>query len=955
MALTQLHLSPTGSDRGDGSARRPFATPKRAQVAARKAAGTVQIVVHDGTYELAETLVFTPADSGQRLSAAAGARPVFSGGRRLAGWQVGMHAGRAAWTLDLPAVADGLWNFTQLWVDGRRRQRPTLPKQGFFRFSGLDGQSDTGFAWGKGPDRAEYPANSLARFRNLDDVSLVAYQLWFDTHHRIKTLDEERRLVGFHVPSLGSLRDEGGQFARFRLINVGEALGDPGEWYLDRSSGRLTYLPMDGESTTGVTVVAPRLAEIVRFQGSAREAVTDVVIENLSLQHNEWTRGIDTCGTVQAAYDVPGAVILERAERCVLYGCELAHCASYGVEMLAGCNGNIVAACSIHDLGGGAVKIGHENLRVHEAGVGKEFAGDPRWLRPMAATVADCHLFDGGHIYPSAIGVWIGNAGANRIQHNHIHHFAYTGISLGWSWGYAATRTWDNRIEWNHIHHINHERLLSDNGGIYSLGVQPGSTVIGNHIHDIACYHYGGWGLYPDEGSSGMTWSRNCVHRVQYCGFSVHYGRFLTVENNIFATMDKAMLNPGRADLSCGLVFARNLTWFDQDNLKPDADWTPSLCATSRNLVWNAGTGKVAWHLGSLSAEQAAGRWLGSVETDPLFADPLSGDFTLRADSPAFALGFKPVDWRKAGVRPRARLPTTWKAYRLPAAKPRALAVARLTQGELRLAGTMAELPIQVELSNPSAKRVRGVWRLVCPEGGAVTILPSPRITADLAPGQIIVREFVVHLQPTQGRRWLQALGDDRTSFSAATPVCVPFAVTMPRHPAGAPASGGLDISVVHATQTILSGSAVIAGPDLVISCTIRDHAIRVDRANPYAGASVELFVGVEPKTGEPHRLRQLFVIPPDASGPGELRAVGFPAAEASWWRISVAPGGWQADLRLPLAWLGLDEDATRFRFDLICNAASPVAGQNFLKLPRWGSLGNWSNILGLAQVTVKA
>jgi hypothetical protein len=39
----------------------------------------------------------------------------------------------------------------------------------------------------------------------------------------------------------------------------------------------------------------------------------------------------------------------------------------------------------------------------------------------------------------------------------------------------------------------------------------------------------------------------------------------------------------------------------------------------------------------------------GSVEADPLFADPRSGDFALRADSPAN--GFKPFDWRKAGVR----------------------------------------------------------------------------------------------------------------------------------------------------------------------------------------------------------------------------------------------------------------------------------------------------------------
>jgi hypothetical protein len=34
------------------------------------------------------------------------------------------------------------------------------------------------------------------------------------------------------------------------------------------------------------------------------------------------------------------------------------------------------------------------------------------------------------NVYPSAIGVWIGNAGENRIQHNEIHHFNHTDVAL---------------------------------------------------------------------------------------------------------------------------------------------------------------------------------------------------------------------------------------------------------------------------------------------------------------------------------------------------------------------------------------------------------------------------------------------------------------------------------------------------------------------------------------------
>ena len=179
----------------------------------------------------------------------------------------------------------------------------------------------------------------------------------------------------------------------------------------------------------------------------------------------------------------PGAVVFQGAEDCVLYNCEVARIAQYGVEVRAGSARNRIVACAIHDMGAGGVRLDHEWLgRVDVTSTG---ADEPVQRQPLATTVSDCRIHDGALLHPSAIGVWVGNAARNNILHNEIFNLNYTGVSCGWVWGYGPTATVANRIEHNHIHHINTARILSDNGGIYTLGTQPGTDVSGQMTRSI--------------------------------------------------------------------------------------------------------------------------------------------------------------------------------------------------------------------------------------------------------------------------------------------------------------------------------------------------------------------------------------------------------------------------------------------------------------------------------------
>jgi hypothetical protein len=143
-----IHVSPLGNDGWSGGLAQPdaggtdgpVASLAGARAALRRARGglvptePVRIVVADGHYGLAEALVLTPEDGGSASApvsyeAAPGARPVFSGGRAISGFQP---AQDGLWVARIPAVAAGEWTFEQLFVNGRRAVRARTPNRFWF-------------------------------------------------------------------------------------------------------------------------------------------------------------------------------------------------------------------------------------------------------------------------------------------------------------------------------------------------------------------------------------------------------------------------------------------------------------------------------------------------------------------------------------------------------------------------------------------------------------------------------------------------------------------------------------------------------------------------------------------------------------------------------------------------------------------------------------------------------
>ncbi|MCX6623528.1 MAG: right-handed parallel beta-helix repeat-containing protein, partial [Acidobacteria bacterium] len=257
-------------------------------------------------------------------------------------------------------------------------------------------------------------------------------------------------------------------------------------------------------------------------------------------------------------------------------------------------------------------------------------------------------------VHPSAIGVWIGQSTDDEVSHNHIHDLYYTAISAGWTWGYGPNQSRGHRIEFNHLHDIG-QGLLSDMGAIYTLGIQPGTVLRNNLIHDVSSYTYGGWGIYPDEGSSEILIENNVVYGCKSAGFHQHYGRENVVRNNIFAMNRESQLMRTRAEKHVSFLFERNIVVYDDGRLL-GGTWTGDGIRMDGNLYWDARGGIPRF--GTWSWEEWRKRGLDghSKLADPLFRNAGSADFRLRPESPALAMGFRPIDLSAVGPRVRAGL-----------------------------------------------------------------------------------------------------------------------------------------------------------------------------------------------------------------------------------------------------------------------------------------------------------
>ena len=539
-----LYVSPTGKDTNPGTKAAPFLTLERAQMAVQTKksgtlpAGGVVVWLRGGTYSRQATFALTAADSGTASAPVVyrgypGETARVTGGVSLPASAFSLvTASSAVWSrLDSTAqgvvvaanlgtlgITDfgtlqhrgmgeqGVTAALELFIDGTRQPLGRWPDLDStdpavtYGFSSVDVvTSNTVFTLAE---------NRATRWTKAADPWVHGFFAftWSDDNVPIKSLDAATGTVTLGVaPGYGIANPiQGAGAPPVMAFNLLEEITEPGEWYLDRTSG-LLYLWPPSNLAQHDLVASVLSSPLVTVTGAS-----DLVLQEITFE----------------ATRTDLVVVKGSSTNVQVVGCTLRDSGDAAAQIADG-TGNTFDGVLIHDTGEGGVSVG---------------GGDRPSLTQAKNVVKNSDIHDFSQFvwtYTPAVNV---TGDGNVVQNNVLHGSPHTAILYGGS---------QHTLSENEIYGVC--GFTSDAGAIYSGRdwSARGNVIEWNFIHDIASNMKGGFGvhaIYLDDCLSGIQVTGNVVVNVTGYGIEHGGGRDNLMTNNIFLNAKTAVLS---ADSRC--------------------------------------------------------------------------------------------------------------------------------------------------------------------------------------------------------------------------------------------------------------------------------------------------------------------------------------------------------------------------------------------------------------------
>ena len=659
-----VYVSPKGKDTNDGSRRAPFATLERARDEVRAirqtSPATVTVELLPGRYERTAPFELTEAD---RQTLYKGKDVVVSGGFLIQNWK---DAKNGAWVADVPGLKEGRVYFEQLFVNGNRAIRARIPKtqtdwqfgemrKDFFNPAAIKQVLTTNENKTVRIDQYltahEGELDLLAKVpkAELKYATLVVHHNWDTTRRMILDYDADTRTIS----AVGGIWKHWNPWRTnsiYYVENVRAAFTDPGEWFLAKDEGKVYYRPRPGENMKNAAIEAPHngVVQLVVMKGCSgvsfsgiQFSVSDTPRRVREMNNGELrsvlgdelvTPGPTQFEACQAAGNTEALILADDVVRCAFLSCTIKNTGEYGLWIRSNSHSNIIDRCTFEDTGAGSIRL-------------SDF---PNKKPSTFNVVKNSNIIKGGRFHASSTAIWIGEGTDNTVTHNYIADHYYTGVSIGWEWGYRG-KSFRNEISYNLIENLG-QGALGDMGGFYSLGTQTGTRVANNVFRNVWSYTYGGWGIYPDEGSEGLTIENNLVYNVKDGGFHQHYGKENILRNNIFAFSASDQVATTRPEEHTSVFIQGNIIYWDKPTEVFHRYRTADVKIEWNKNLWWCESGTPTFKGKTFAQWQEMGRDVNGLVADPLFVNPAARDFRFKSDAAYKKIGFVPFDFTKAGV-----------------------------------------------------------------------------------------------------------------------------------------------------------------------------------------------------------------------------------------------------------------------------------------------------------------
>lgn len=523
------------------------------------------------------------------------------------------------------------------------------------------------------------------------ELKIFPWYCWVDDLIPLRQIDLNQKIISLARPVLPSWMPlmKGN---RFYVENVLEELDQPGEWCLDSATGTLYFWPPNSSNKAAV-ITAPINDRLFELRGTKEAPLQHVKISSLSFTETKSTWPEQRHENFHAPLLRGEAIRLENAADCQIEYNIISQVGGDGIRLQGITTDNQIDGNTIFLTGGSAVSIASGSI------LNTPVWTDPAEMKRISLLYprSENNIITNNTIHHT--GTIKKNGGAidfnainsvdNIISHNFIYDTADKGINMQDGYGRFT-------VEYNEMRNLCLE--ISDTGALMTnrwhlLENDPdlgGRIIVRNNLifNVVGCGAYDStresrgkvqtkgngkiwspyyaWGIYFDNSGSNRTVYDNIVIGTVLGGISMPVGdpKNNLFENNIFvggssylADLRVGAGRDGGGVQSTGNRFVRNIVY----GSAPDAallhvnEYTKTaLVECDYNLYYSLSKSGLAF-AGLKNETIENWRNLGfdrnSLVADPLFIDPANGDYNLRLDSPAFELGFHPINLRFIGPR----------------------------------------------------------------------------------------------------------------------------------------------------------------------------------------------------------------------------------------------------------------------------------------------------------------